>query len=53
MFALIAAALGIAGYLITGSGAHVSPWFSPQAVTIAVLTLIALHLASGAWTRKP
>lgn len=53
MFALIAAALGIAGYLITGSGGHVSAWFSPQAIIIAVLTLIALHLASGSWTRKP
>lgn len=53
MFALIAAALGIAGYIITGSGAHVSAWFSPLAIIIAVLTLIALYLAGGAWTRKP
>jgi len=52
MFALLAAALGIAGYLITGSGAHVSAWFSPPALTIAVLTLIALHLATGAWPRN-
>lgn len=53
MFALLAAALGIAGYLITGSGGHVSAWFSPPAVVITVLTLISLHLAGGSWTRKP
>ena len=53
MLAVLAAGLGIAGYLITGSGGHVSPWFSPQAVVIAVLTLIALHLTGGSWTRKP
>ena len=52
MFAVLAAVLALAGYVIDGAGAHVSAWLSPGALTLACIALLALHLASANWPRS-
>lgn len=52
MLAIIAAVLALVGYILAGSLAHVSPWLSPGALTLACLALIALHLAGVSFTRQ-
>lgn len=39
------AVLAGAGYVIDASQAHVSPWLSPGALTLAAIALLALRLA--------
>lgn len=45
MFAILAAILAGCGYLLTGTQAHTSAWDSPQALLLAAVACIALHLA--------
>lgn len=52
MLAIIAAVLAAVGYTLEASGAHVSPWLSPGALTLACLALLALHLAGVSFTRQ-
>jgi len=53
MLAIIAAVLAAVGYILAGSGSHVNPWFSPLALGLAALALLALHLSGVTWSRKP
>jgi hypothetical protein len=54
MLAILAAVAALVGYLLTGTADHTTTWFSPGALGLAALALLALHLAgAGNWTRKP
>lgn len=44
MFAIFAAILAGCGYLLDGVQAHTSPWDSPQALLLAAIACLALHL---------
>ena len=52
MFAIIAAIVYGTGFVISGSGAHVSPWFTPLPMLLLGSMCLALHLAgiAAAWT---
>ena len=51
MLAILAAVLGLVGYILDGSGAHTSAWLSPGALDLACIALLALHLAGINWPR--
>lgn len=53
MFAIIAAILFGAGFILDGSGDHANAWLSPAALTLLGLACLALHLSGINWTRKP
>jgi hypothetical protein len=54
MLAILAAVLALVGYLLDATSSHTSTWFSPGALGLAAIALIALHLAgAGNWTRRP
>mgnify|MGYP001549472955 CR=1 FL=1 len=53
MFAIAAAVLAAVGFAETGAHDHTSAWLSPQALGLAALACIGLHLIGvGTWPRK-
>lgn len=52
IFAYLAAVLAGIGYIEDASQAHVSPWLSPGALTLAAIALLVLHLA-GIGSKRP
>lgn len=53
MFAIIACILAGVGFLLDGAGARTDAWNSPQALGLAALAFLALHLSGAANNRKP
>lgn len=53
MLAILAAILAGVGYILAGTGAHTSAWFSPGALALAALACLALHFSGFIYTRKP
>lgn len=52
MLAIIAAVLFGVGFVLSGSGAHTNAWLSPISLLLAGLACLALHIASGAWSKR-
>lgn len=53
MLAILAAIAFGTGYILDASGAHTDAWLSPAALILLGLALLALHLATGWWPRRP
>lgn len=53
MLAVLAAILAGVGYILDGTGAHTSAWFSPGALTLAAVACLALHFSGFVYNRKP
>lgn len=53
MFAIIAAVLALVGFVLVGASSHTGTWDSPQALMLAALACLALHLSGAPWSRKP
>lgn len=53
MFAVLAALVWGVGYFIDAAGEQAPAWLSPGALILLGLALLALHLATGWWPRRP
>jgi hypothetical protein len=52
MFAIAAAVLAILGFLLDATASRTGTWDSPQALGLAALACLALHLSGVTWSRK-